>query len=415
MKMRAGSLTLFLVMFLSMIVFGAPAAQAQYTGEEWPEGPSKQRFVATCDGCHDINRVRIGYTPEGWLTVVHMMQNMHAPVPAEEWGAMTDYLIKHFPERKRPPAAVIDGPVKANIEMWDVPTLGSRPHDPLAARDGSIWWSGQLVSKLGRLDPKTGAIREYTLKSPFTGPHGLAEDKAGNIWFTGNNTALIGKLDPNTGGVTEYPMPDPNAKDPHTMNFDQSGILWFTVQQANMIGRLDPATGSISLVTSPTPKSRPYGLQISAQGIPVYVEFGANKIASVDPQTLAIKEYALPNKDARPRRLAIDPDGMVWYVDFSRGYLGRLDLSTGAVKEWPSPSGPKSEPYGIVFTKGAVWYSESAAKPNTIVRFDPHTDQFQSWAIPGGGDIVRNMDVTPDGNPVMADSLTNQVGLVEIQ
>ena len=104
------------------------------------------------------------------------------------------------------------------------------------------------------------------------------------------------------------------------------------------------------------------------------------------------------------------PMTSIWYADFARGYLGRLDLATGEVKEWPSPSGPKSEPYGMVFTKGAVWYSESGAKPNTIVRFDPATEKFQSWAIPGGGDIVRNMDVMPDGNPVMANSLANQVG-----
>jgi virginiamycin B lyase len=397
------------------IALGAPAAQAQYTAKEWPEGPSKARFVATCDGCHDINRVRAGYTAEGWLTVVRMMQNAHAAVPAEEWGAMTDYLIRNFPERSRPQAAVIDGPVKANILMWDVPTQGSRPHDPLAARDGSIWWTAQLANKLGRLDPKTGAIREYTMKSAFTGPHGLAEDKSGNIWFTGNTASLIGKLDPSTGIVTEYPLPDANAKDPHTLNFDQSGILWFTVQQANMIGRLDPATGAIKLLTPPTPKARPYGLKINAEGVPVVVEFGTNKVATVDPKTLAIKEYALPRAAARPRRLAIGPDGMVWYVDFAGGQLGRLDLATGDVKEWPSPSGAKSESYGIVFTKGALWYSESAAKPNTIVRFDPATEKFQSWAIPGGGDIVRNMDVTPDGNPVIADSLTNQVGLVEIK
>ena len=81
------------------IVFGAPAAHAQYTAKEWPEGPSKARFAATCDGCHDINRIRVGYTAEGWLSVVRMMQNVNAPVPAEEWGAMTDYLIKNFPER----------------------------------------------------------------------------------------------------------------------------------------------------------------------------------------------------------------------------------------------------------------------------------------------------------------------------
>ena len=138
--MRTAALTV-----LSFVIaLGAPAAQAQYTQKEWPEGPSKARFVATCDGCHDINRVRVGYTAEGWLTVVQMMQNAHAPVPAEEWGVMTDYLIRNFPERSRPVAVVIDGPVKADIRMWDVPTQGSRPHDPLTARDGSIWWTGAI-------------------------------------------------------------------------------------------------------------------------------------------------------------------------------------------------------------------------------------------------------------------------------
>jgi hypothetical protein len=32
--------------------------------------------------------------------------------------------------------------------------------------------------------------------------------------------------------------------------------------------------------------------------------------------------------------------------------------------------------------KNAIWYSESETEPNTIVRFDPKTEKFQSWAIP---------------------------------
>jgi virginiamycin B lyase len=69
----------------------------------------------------------------------------------------------------------------------------------------------------------------------------------------------------------------------------------------------------------------------------------------------------------------------------------------------------------MIFAKGAIWYNESFAEPNTIVRFDSKTEKFQSWAIPGGGDIVRNMDVTADGNPVTAHSLANQVGMIEIK
>jgi virginiamycin B lyase len=397
------------------LLCAALPARAQQPQADFPEGAGKATVVAVCGGCHDINRLRVGYTPEGWRTVMRMMLNFDVPVPEDQVGTVTDYLIKNFPERPRPAAVIIEGPVQANIKLWPVPTPGSRPHDPLAAKDGSIWYTGQLSGKLGRLDPKTGEIKEYPLKTPHTGPHGLAEDKDGNIWFTGNHMSLVGKLDPKTGTVTEYKMPDPKAKDPHTIAIAPNGMVWFTAQQANMVGRIDPKSGEVKLVTSPTPNSRPYGLVINSKGVPVFVEFGSNKIATIDPDTMAIKEYALPNAASRPRRLALTPDDVVWYADFPRGYLGRIDLATGSHKEWPSPSGPKSEPYGIVFTKGALWYNESGAKPNTIVRFDPKTEQFQSWAIPGGGDIVRNMDVTRDGNPVTANSLANQVGLVEVK
>jgi len=396
------------------IICSATPAQSQQALPPFPDGPGKELFLKVCGGCHDINRARAGYTPEGWNTLQHMMQNFDTPVAPEDWPVLTTYLIKSFPERPRPAANIISGPVQVSIKQWNVPTMGSRPHDPLATKDGAIWWTGQLVNKLGRVDPKTGTIREYSLQRPHTGPHGLVEDKDGNIWFTGNHAALIGKLDPKTGIVTEYKMPDPNVKDPHSLSFAPDGVLWFTAQQSNTVGRVDPKTGEVKLVQSPTPRSRPYGILVGANGVPVYCEFGTNKIATVDPKTMTIKEYTLPNPASRPRRIALVGDE-VYYSDFSRGFLGRLNLVTGAHKEWPSPSGPQSQPYGIVFAKGAIWYNESFAKPNTIVRFDPVTEKFQSWAIPGGGDIVRKMDVTPDGNPVTANSLVNQVGMVEVK
>ena len=178
------------------LLWSATGALSQQAPPPFPDGPGKDIFVAVCGGCHDINRARAGYTPTGWNTLQHMMQNFGTPIAPEDWPTVTAYLIKAFPERPRPPAVIIAGPVEASIKLWDVPTLGSRPHDPVATRDGAIWWTGQLANKLGRVDPKDGTIREYTLKTPHTGPHGLVEDRDGNIWFTGNHAALIGKLDP---------------------------------------------------------------------------------------------------------------------------------------------------------------------------------------------------------------------------
>jgi virginiamycin B lyase len=375
----------------------------------------KQLVDAMCNSCHPVEaRVGSGYTPEGWKTVMRMMTNHGIPISADQVGPMTDYLAKTYPVKGRPAAVVVPGPVKVSMQAWQAATPGARPHDPLATKDGALWYTGQMANALGRVDPKTGKVKEYPLKTAHSGPHGLVEDKQGNIWYTGNTGALVGKLNPKSGEVTEYKMPDPAAKDPHTLIFDKAGILWFTVQNANRIGRLDPKSGEIKLLTPPTAKSRPYGMALDSKGNLFVVQFGINKVARVDPKTLEIKEFTLPEAASRPRRVTITSDDMVWYADYSRGYLGRLDPKTGQVKEWPSPSGPKSAPYGISVIKGAIWYSESEAEPNTVVRFDRKTEKFQSWAIPGGGNIVRNTDVTKDGNFVLANSLTNEVTLVKI-
>ncbi len=383
--------------------------------QELPEGKGKDLVAAQCNSCHAFHaRVGAGYTAEGWRTVMRMMTNHGVPIPPDQLATMTEYLAKNFPEKVKPAGVVIPGPAKVAIKSWQVPTPGSRPHDPLATKDGALWYTGQMNNVLGRVDPKTGTIREFPLTTPHSGPHGLVEDRDGNIWYTGNTGALIGKLDPKTGAVTEYKMPDPEVKDPHTLIFDQSGILWFVAQNANRVGRLDPNTGEIKLLTPPTAKSRPYGMAVNSKGTVFYVAFGTNKVGSVDPKTLQIREYALPDPGSRPRRIAITSDDIVWYADFSRGYLGRLDPATGKVTEWLSPSGMKSEPYGISAINDVIWYSESGTTPNTVVRFDPKTAQFQSWAIPGGGNIVRNTSVTPDGNFVLANSLVNAVTLVSI-
>jgi virginiamycin B lyase len=392
--------------------FSLPAwSQAQL-----PDGKGKETVQTACVGCHALTTVtNAGHAREGWVTVLHMMVNVGAPVPQDQFATVLDYLAKNFPEKPEPDAVVIPGSVEVSIKEWQVPTPGSRPHDPEYAPDGSAWYTGQMANVLGRFDPKTNQFKEYHLKTPMSGPHGLIADKDGNIWFTANFKAYIGKLNPKTGDVTEYPMPDPKARDPHTLIFAPNGNIYFTVQSANMVGRLNPKTGEVKVVNSPTPKSRPYGMVVNSKGIPFFVEFGANKIASIDPDTLAIHEYLLPHEDSRPRRVAITPDDVLWYSDYSRGYLGRFDPKTGKITEWLSPGGTNSQPYGITAVGDILWYSESNTRPNTVVRFDPKTEKFQTWIIPSGGGVVRNMVHTPEGNLWLACSGVNGIAFVEVK
>ena len=378
--------------------------------------PGKAIVDKNCNLCHQVaQHAARGYTAEGWDTVLKMMTNQGLVASDEDKELARAYLIQTFPEKEKPKAVLIDGPVKVKFQTWHLPIAGSRPHDPLGARDGSIWYTAQMANVIGRIDPQTGSIRQYPLKKSHSGPHGLMEDKSGNIWYTANTGGQIGKLNPKTGENTEYPMPDASVTDPHSLAIDKQGDIWFTAQASNRLGRLNPKTGNITLLTPPSSNSRPYGIMMDSKGWIDYVAFGTNVVGQVNPKTLAIKEFHLPNPDTRPRRLVAAPDDTIWYADHTRGYLGHLDPKTGQVTEVPSPGGMKSAPYGMSWIDGVIWYSESGTQPGTVVRFDPQTQQFQTWAIPGGGNIVRNTSKTPDGNFLLASSLMNEITLVNIQ
>ena len=75
----------------------------------------------------------------------------------------------------------------------------------------------------------------------------------------------------------------------------------------------------------------------------------------------------------------------------------------------------RSQPYGITALNDILWYSESGVRPNTLVRFDPRSQKFQSWPIPSGGGVVRNMMPTRSGGLVLAESGAGKVALVSIE
>ncbi len=395
------------------IAVAATLASATAFAQPLPDGDGAKLVTARCTQCHELSRVTgAGYSATEWRNVLDMMRNVGAAFSEAEAATLVSYLAQHYPEKPRPAAIRVEGPARVEIAEWTLPSPGARPHDPLMSRDGALWYTGQFNNTLGRLDPRTGEFREYALKTPKSGPHGLIEDDRGRIWFTANSAAYVGALDPATGSVKEYPMPEADARDPHTPIFDARGRLWFTVQGGNRIGRIDPATGEVKLVTSLTPRSRPYGVKVDSKGVPFVVLFGTNKVARLDPETMDIREFALP-EGARPRRLAITPDDAIWYTDYARGFVGRLDARTGNVREWPSPGGPKSQPYGMATLDGVLWYSESNVKPNTLVRFDPKTEKFQTWEIPSGGGVIRHMHVR-DHEIGIACSGVNRVGIVRV-
>jgi len=57
---------------------------------------------------------------------------------------------------------------------------------------------------------------------------------------------------------------------------------------------------------------------------------------------------------------------------------------------------------------------ESNTSPNALVRFDLKTHRFQTWIIPGGGGVVRNMMPTPGGGLALAESGVNKIAVAKV-
>ena len=301
-----------------------------------------------------------------------------------------------------------------------------RPYGIQVAEDGTVWVAYNGTNKLGALDPETMEVRYYTVPNAGSRIRRLGLSSDGMVWYVNSTRGRIGRLNPATGEIKEWDSPSgpkshpyslavtrkTQAGDPHSATFHPNGLLYFTAQRAGMLGRLDPETGDlIEIETEP----RPYGIQVAEDGT-VWVAYnGTNKLGALDPETMEVRYYTVPNAGSRIRRLGLSSDGMVWYVNSTRGRIGRLNPATGEIKEWDSPSGPKSHPYSLAVIDDKIWYNESGMRPDALVRFDPKTESFQSWAIPSGVGIIRHVWVTRDGNLLIHQTSSNRVGQVTIK
>src|SRR4029077_5700323 len=166
--MSKSSLSWLALIVLAVSVCAVLPSRGQNRGQnqavQLPEGDGKATVQAACGVCHSMNTVtNSGHDREEWTTVLHMMVNVGAPVPEDQFETVVGYLSKNFPEKPQPPAKIIPGNVDVSIKEWMGPAPGSRPHDPMFAPDGSAWYSGQMANVLGRFDPKTEQFKEYKL------------------------------------------------------------------------------------------------------------------------------------------------------------------------------------------------------------------------------------------------------------
>jgi len=292
------------------------------------------------------------------------------------------------------------------VSEWPVPTPRFA-RDPAIAPDGSVYIAVMTGNKVARFDPKAQAFKEWDLPSGHR-PHGLLVDRNGMVWTTGNGNGTIGKLDPATGKMTEFKTPSGRGG-PHTLIIsDDQNTIWFTMQSGDKVASIDTKTGAIKEYAS---SGGPYGLALDKAGNVWFCRMGDNKMGRLDPKTGQMSEVDT-GRGSRPRRVAAAPDGMLWITYYGNGLLAKLDpAAMKVVKTYPMPGG-NAGPYAVTVDGGGlIWANE--INNDTVVRFDPKTEQMRVVQLPSSNVGIRKMVTDAQGRLWYMGSHNGRLGVVE--
>ena len=195
-------------------------------------------------------------------------------------------------------------------------------------------------SELLRYDPQNKEFKAFPVPLPQESPKGFLavlntmRFLNGNVWGTGNVSSRVVKLDPRTGKITEYPAP--RGSHPYGIAIGGDKAVWYITNYKNEIIRLDPDTGIQTPHLAPTPKSGLRRMGADALGNLWAGAQDSNKLVKLEISTGKVTEFAVPTKDAGPYSVDVDTkNNLVWFSERDGDKLGRYNPDTGAFIEFP--------------------------------------------------------------------------------
>jgi virginiamycin B lyase len=282
------------------------------------------------------------------------------------------------------PLLLVFTPAAADFELKSYKvTQGSRPHDAAVTADGIAWYTAQAQGALGRLDPRTGAVRQIKL-GQNSAPHGVVVGPDSALWITDGGQNAIVRVDAKTEQIRLFPLPkNKSYANLNTGTPDKQGNHWFT-GQAGIYGKVDAKTGEVKVWDAPRGRG-PYGIATTPSGEVWFSSLAGNYIARIETATGELEVVESPTPGGGARRVWSDSRNRLWVSLYNSGEVGLYDPAAKQWKKWRLP-GANPRTYSVyVDETDAVWLTDFGS--DSIVRFDPKTESFRSF--PGAG--VRQM------------------------
>lgn len=313
--------------------------------------------------------------------------------------------------------ALISHPARAAVETREhngyrlrtyTVRAGSGSRDVACNADGTVWFCGQRDGTLNLLDPRDGGLKVVAL-GQGAAPHGVVIGPDGAAWVTEGGQNSIARVDPKDHKVQLWKLNGgPSYANLNTLVFDKQGTLWFT-GQGGVIGRFEPKAEKMQVWDAPRGNG-PYGIALTPQGTVWYVSLAGNYLAEIDRASGTPRIVEPPTPQQGARRVWSDSQGRLWISEWNSGNVSMHDPKDGSWKKWKLP-GERPRCYSVyVDDRDAVWLTDFAA--NAIVRFDPKTETFLSFASDKSGANVRQMAGRP-GEAWGGESGTNRLVVID--
>jgi streptogramin lyase len=410
----------------------------QLTSSEWymsfPGDRSQKIFMDRCTSCHTYERIaKSTYNADEFIKVLQRMAS-YAPgtTPLEPHKRMEARGLMD-PERLRPRAEFLASINLSESETWqyplktlprlkgrstkvvfteyDLPRPTAMPHDVILDDQGMAWYSDFGHQYLGKLDPKTGKVTEFTvptLKADY--PPGMLDieiDKRGDLWIGMMLQAGIAKFDRKAETFTVYPLPqeinNPASQQAMVMplSSDVDGKVWMNSVGLPGVHRLELAT--MKFETFAPFKNMPrtaersvYGIKADSKNNLYFMDFSSEFIGRIDAKTGQTTFFKTPTPNSNPRRGYMDPQDRLWFTEYRAEKIAMFDTKTERFTEWPVPA--YSWPYDVMPDKnGELW--TAGMSDDRVTRVDPKSGQTTQYQLPSRTNVRRvwidNSTTTP--------------------
>src|SRR3954465_12230354 len=420
---------------------------AQLSNGEWitsmPGTDRQKDLLLNCVGCHTVERIaRSRYDAETFTKAVlpRMQGYVNQSIPQHPQLRKAERLMEERGDQRvqvyRSTAEYLSTVNLAESPKWgyelktyplpkglaprliytgvDLPREAIEPHDVIVDKQGIAWYSSFGEQNLGRLDPKSGQVKEFEIKKykpEFpTGLLGLREDRDGNLWLGNMYQATIVKFDKKTQKFSYWTLPQERNIDAAQVNMVSpqyshvDGKVWSQNNGFAGVHRLDIATGKIETWEpfKDAPKGEPhniYDVVPDSKNNAWFTDFRQKHIGRIDAKTGDIKLFEMPASAAvtAPRRGQMDAQDRLWFAEYRGDKIGMLDTKTGEFKQWDVA--PKwSSPYDVAFDRnGDAWTGSMVT--DQVTRLNTRTGEAVAYLLPRRTNI-RGVHVDNSTKPV---------------